>query len=349
MADEQTILKVGGKMFSGWTSVEVTRGIDALVGRFSIALTERWPGQPEEWGIEAGDACELFFGADKVMTGWIDEASYSLDPERHPVTVTGMERTGDLTDCSAIHVPGSWKRRKLEQIAGDLAKPFGISVKAIAPTGAAFAAFALQQGETVFEALDRMARQRGVLPVTTAEGDVELITPGKVSAGYTLEIGVSLEAVTFRNSLADRHSEYLLKGYSSDGKSRPKATAKDAAVARYRPLLIIHDDDSAPGNLSDRAKHEATVRAGRGQQVVATVTGWRAANGQLYRPDRLAPIKAKAIGIDGELLVYSVTYRLDLKGQRTELALAPKEAFSQGVIQAPRKRRRRSTPPPGTN
>ncbi|MBI1408115.1 MAG: hypothetical protein GC145_18540 [Caulobacter sp.] len=348
MADaeqDQISIRIGGKIFTGWKTFTVSVGIDALVGHFQIALSERWPGDPDQWGIEAGDACQLFIGEDKVITGWVDVAEYALDAERHPLTVSGMEKTIDLTDCSAIHKPGSWKGRKLEQIAADLTAPFSIGVKAVASTGAVFATFALQQGEKVFEAIDRMARQRGVLPVTTAEGDLQLIVPGQQAAGYSLELGQTIEAITFTNSLGERFSDYVLKGYSADGATRPKATEKDGGLGRYRPLLIVNDDHSTPANLAARARHEATTRAGRGQQVQITVSGFRDGGGELYRADRRVPVKARAVGIEAELLIYAVTYRRDETGSRTELMLAPKEAFGQLAIPAPAKRRRKSTPP----
>lgn len=347
MVEDQMTLTVGGREYGGWKTISLTRGIDALVGQFSIALSERWPGQVTSWGIEAGDACQIYIGGDLVLTGYIDQASYSIDGRRHPVQVTGSEKSCDLVDCSAIHTPASWKKRSLEQIASDLAKPFGIGVKAVAATAPAFPTFALQQGETVFDVIDRMAKLRGVLPVTTAAGDVELILPGKTPAGYTLEQGVNLEAISFDNDVSKRFSEYLVKGYSSDGKTRPKATAKDGGVGRYRPLLIVSDDASTPASLKTRATYEASVRAGRGQQITAIVSGWRSADGQLYRADRLVTVKAPIVGIDTSLLLYSVTYTADDSGRSSELKLAPKEAFGQEPIAEPPKRRRASTPPPG--
>ncbi|MBI1407291.1 MAG: hypothetical protein GC145_14345 [Caulobacter sp.] len=345
MADDIN-LKVVGQALRGWKSVSVTRGIDALAGPFSLGLSHRWPGAPADWGIQGDDACEVLIGDEKVMTGWIDTPVHSIDPRRHPFTVSGAAKTVDLIDCSAIHTPGSWKNRKLEQIAADLTAPFGIKVKAVASTGAAFPTFALQQGEKVFDAINRMARQRGVTAVTTIDGDLEFIQPGKTAAGYSLIEGENFEVATFTDNRTQRFSEYLLKGYSADGKTRPKATAKDEGVRRHRPLLIVHDDDSTPGNLSDRAKYEATRRAGEGKELVVTVSSWRARNGQLYAPDRLVPVKAPSIGVEGELLIKSVTYLRDaVSGTRAELMLSPKEAFSLMPIPAPAKRskKRRST------
>lgn len=351
MAADEVAMKVGSQIFDGWTYVEADRGIDNLVGAFTLGASDRWPGMPEDWGFAGGDACSLSIGDELVVTGWIDRPRWSIEPEEHPVLIAGLERTVDLTDCSALNKPGTWRNRRLEQIVADLAGPFDIAVTAKADTGAAFSSFSLQQGETVFNAIDRLCRQRAVLPVTTPAGDLEIIQPGQIKAGYELAVGKNLLAASFEDDMSERFSDYLIKGYALDGASRPKASIHDGAVGRYRPLLIVNDDEGAPGSLQQRARLEASTRAGRGQRVTARVRGWRDEKlGELYVPNRLVPVYAPEIGIEGELLIYSVSYRRDAKdGTQTVLSLAPKEAFGPGVIPAPRRRRRRSTPLPGAS
>ncbi|MDP2375305.1 phage baseplate assembly protein [Reyranella sp.] len=339
-------LVVAGKAFAGWTDVDVEVGIDALSGAFRMAFTERWPGQPTAWEIEPGDACEVWIGDDQVMTGWIDRRDAAVTVDSHRLEVTGREKTCDLVDCSAIHRPGSWTGRRLEQIAADLAAPFGIAVTALVDTGAPFARFALQQGETVFDAIERMTRQRGVLPVTTAAGDLAFIRPGEVQAGYGLTLGENLESVSFANDVTDRFSAYHLKGEAADA-SRPSARAADPGVRRHRPLLIVNDDDSTTAGLGERARWEATVRAGQGQTATGEVSGWRDQTGALYRPDRLVPLKAGLLGLDATLLVASVRYSRGDQGSRSTLGLTRKEAYSLLAIPEPSAARRSATTPPG--
>jgi prophage tail gpP-like protein len=328
-------LTIGGRRFDGWKTVSIERSLDALSASFELGLTDRWEGQPDRWEIETGAPCEVFIGGDQVVTGYIDGATYEIDGETRSITVRGRDRTADLFDCSAIHTPGSWKARKLEQIAADLLKPFGLTARALAPTGAAFDKFALQQGESVFEVITRLCRQRGLLAITNEAGELLFTVPGSTAAGYSLELGINIEALKFTNDAADRFSDYHLKGYSRGGDaSRPKASAKDAGVRRYRPLLIINDEAASAASLASRAKWEATVRAGQAQQVEAVVSGWRDANGSLYRIDRLAPVRARLAGVDDTLLVSGVAFTLDSTGSRTRLSLVRKEAFSQEPIPA---------------
>lgn len=352
MADS-VILKVGGQRFEGWTMVTIERGLDSLCGAFTLALTERFPGQPERWAIETGDAFELLIDGDLVFTGWIDRAAYRLGGEDHPVEISGREKTGDLVDCSAIHQPGSWSNRTALQIAQDLVQPFGLSASADVEVGAPFASFALQQGEAVVEALERLGRQRGLLLTTDAAGNLLLTRPGSASGGFALEEGVNLEEIEFVNDGVERFSAYRLVGHDGSDESagsaaaRPSAEATDEGVRRHRPLLIVNDEESTAATLLERARWEATVRAARAQTIMAVVSSWRSAGGALYRPNVLVPVRAPTVGIEAELLVASVSFtRAAEEGTRTTLMLARPEAFSLEPLAAPETARRTAAVPP---
>lgn len=326
-------LKVGGDRYEGWKEVSIETGLDNLSGAFNLALTERFPDQPEKWVIKDGAACEVWIGDDLVSTGYVDEGSNSIGSDSHPVEVSGRDKTGDLVDASAIHTPGTWSNRKLEQIAADLAAPFGVTVKAVTDTGEPFAKFALQQGETVFEAIERMCRMRAVLPTTSPAGVLELRRPGQAQAGYQLRLGENLKSIRHRRSQRDRFSSYILKGQASGddvegAAARPRAEAKDPDVTRYRPLVIVNSEQTTQANLADRAKWEATVRAGRSREVTAVVQGWRAPDGSLYRADVLVQVVADQVGVNEILLVTAVRFTAGERGKLAELTLAPKEAFS---------------------
>lgn len=337
MSDEVT-LTIRGRRFEGWKKVSVERSLDTLCAGFELELTDRWNGQPERWEIEAGDACEVFIGPDKVVTGYVDAPTYAIDATSRGIQVRGRDRTADLVDCSAIHTPGSWKNRKLDQIVAELLKPFGLTVRALKPTGSPFEKVALQPGETVFELISRLCAQRGLLAISDEQGDLLLTTPGSASAGYSLDLGRNLEAVTFTNDVVDRFRDYHLKAHGPAGQgaaSRPKATASDSGVSRYRPLLIIGDDETSTAALAARAKWEATVRAAQGQQVQAVVSGWRDDSGSIYRIDRLVPVRAAPVGVNDTLLVAGVAFTMDETGSRTRLTLMRREAFSQQPVVAP--------------
>ena len=146
-------LKVAGSEYGGWKRIRISRSIEQLAGSFDLAVSELWPGQDYERRILAGDACSVLVDGQALVTGYVDDVSIAHGSTRHEVGVSGRDATGDLVDCSAIKGSGQWASRTLEQIATELCKPFGIKVRAEVNTGKAFNGFALQEGETVFEAL----------------------------------------------------------------------------------------------------------------------------------------------------------------------------------------------------
>ena len=338
---DRPILQVGDQRFEGWTEVQVDRSLDALAGGFSFKMTDRWPDQPEKWIIEAGAACTVLLDSDPLMKGWIDDGDFSIDSDDHPISIAGRELTCDLVDCSAIHTPGSWNGQTLDKIAADLARPFGLSVASGISTGAAFGKFALQQGETVFDALDRMCRMRGLLPTTTPAGQLQFDRPGRVKAGYSLRVGVNAVSARRRTTVSDRFSKYFLKGQASGvdvtgAAGRPKAEASDPGVTRHRPLLIVNSEQSSAGSLAERAQWEATVRAGRSEVVEFLVKGWRPEPGGLFALGELVPVYSSRLRVDDEMLVKDIRHTKDSAGSRSIITLCPPEAFSLLTLPEPK-------------
>lgn len=334
--DDAITLEVGNKRFEGWTEMSISRGIDAIAGSFELSVTDREPGKPDLWTIRAGEACRVLLGGDVVINGWIDSVAPSFSTDMHSIRVTGRDRAADLVDCSAVHKPGSWSGRKLEQIAADLVKPFGLTVTARTSTGAAFKTFALQQGESVWEAIGRLCKFRGLLMQATADGNVEIITPGTRRAPFKLVQGENILSGEAAHDVRDRFSQYILKGQSAgdddaNGKttSQARAESADPAVKRYRPLLVVADEQADTASLKKRAGWEATVRAGRSQTVTLTAQGWRDPAGAIWSPDLVVPVTSSWLGIDGDLLLASLQYTLSAEeGSKTALTLMPREAFS---------------------
>src|SRR3546814_9154109 len=109
--------------------------------------------------------------------------------------------------------------------------------------------------------------------------------------------------------------------------SQARADSADAAVKRYRPLMIIADEQADTATLKKRAAWEATVRAGRSQTVTLTAQGWRDPAGAIWSPDLVVPVSASWLGIDADLLLVSVQYMLSAdEGSKTSLTLIDRKS-----------------------
>lgn len=331
-------LVLGSGIYTGWTSARVTRSLEALSGTFEIGLTEREPGAIRPRSFAAGEACTVLLDGEVVITGWVDDVDPDYAAEQHSIRIAGRDRTGDLVDCSAIHKPGEWRGQKLETIVAELARPFGIPVRVVTDTGAAFARFAIEQGETVYEAVDRACRMRAVLATSTPAGGV-LITRagGGARVPVALERGVNILAGRGRISHRERFSHYIVKGQHPGDDLWPtsmaahlRGEARDPGIARYRPMLLQAEDLTTTRSAADRAAWDANVRSARSRKATITVVGWRAGEaGPLWAPGQTVAVRDEWLGIDRDMLVSGVQFERGERGTTTTLDLAVPGAFDQ--------------------
>lgn len=336
---EAVTLTIAGQRHDGWKSIRITRAIDSMCGEFQLGLADRWADQPSRFALEAGAACSVQVAGETVLTGYIDQLLPTIEAESHGIAIVGRDRAADLVDCSAVHVPGSWKNIGIAAIAAELAKPFGISVVTKAPTGPALRKFALQQGETVQAAIERLCRFAGLLAVSTADGTVEMVAPAESAPVAAIVDGVNLLSGEATHDVSQRFSTYIVKGQASgddhaNGKTvaQPTGRATDPAVKRYRPLIVVAEEQSTTANSAVRARWEASTRAGRGQSAVIVVPGWRDDAGRLFAAGSTVSVTSARLFIDGMMLVQAVTFVLDERGTVAELVVTPPSAWSQLAI-----------------
>lgn len=334
-------LVIDGKVYGGWTRIEVQRGIEQIAGGFVLQLTAKFPGVDVPMQLREGLSCEVRLGYDLVITGYIDDYETEDTDTSSSVRVSGRDKTADLVDCSAIYKSGQWRGVKLAQIVADIAKPFGITVT-VAPgtdTGDVFKRFALEEGEKAFDAIDRACRLRAVLVTSTPDGNLWITTAGTVSSGVRLEEGVNMKKFNSKHSWKERHSEITLKGQvpgddqeNGEAAAHLKAASKDTEINRYRPLVVVAEHGTSNKSLADRAAWEVKVRMGRGKRGGCTVVGWRTGKdgqeGPLWRENTLVHVTSERMNIDRELLLVSCSYQLTEQGKMTDLTFARPEAFA---------------------
>lgn len=334
MADSTLHLLVGGRSYAGWKEVRVQLGMDQCAGGFALGVSERWSGQADDRAIPAGSRCELQLDGETVITGYVDSVRMHMDAGRHSVEVAGRDATGDLVDCSAVRKAGQWRGLRIEQIAAELAEPFGVSVLADVGTGKPLASFALQEGETAFEAIERAARIRGLLLVSDGEGGLVITRAGSSRIATPLVMGQNILEARVALDMRDRYSHYIVKGqapgsdfFNGTAASQIQAVSADPGVQRYRPLIVTNDAPDLAATLSQRALWEANVRAARSHDIEVTVQGWRHADG-LWRANALVPVRAEALRVDAELMISSVVFSLDERGSTTTLRLTRADAYT---------------------
>jgi prophage tail gpP-like protein len=327
-------LLVGGQVHAGWNRIRIHRGLEEISGSFELAVAERWSADVPPLEVRAQDACSVRVDGVTLITGRVDRAAIRYDDRNHAVAVAGRDATADLVDCSAEHSKGEWRNADIAQIARDLAKPFGIAVATAGDVGAPFPVFAIEPGESVFECLERAARQRGVRLLSDGRGGLVVGNAPARSSGAALVEGKNILSLEVANDSSQRYSDYRVLGQQSGtddvngaAAAQVKATSQDAGVQRYRPLVLVDEDQGDIAGFQRRAKWEASVRAARALTATVSVQGWTHAGG-LWHPNTLVRLASPTGRIDRELLVRDVDLVVDERGTTTELVLVPEEAYS---------------------
>lgn len=328
------VLTISNRDYGGWTRISVRRGIDRLAGEFELGLTDRWSGQETPSRIRPGDPCSVALDGDLVITGYIDSVLPEYDAGQHTIQVRGRSKTADLIDCSVIRFPAEWRNRKLEQIAADLAKPFGLKVATTTDTGASFRQFSIDQGESPYEAIEELCRFRGILATDTVTGDLVFARGGTARAKTSLILGQNILRCRATITANERFSEVLVKGQQPGGDfiaalsaAQPMGKATDDGIGRYRPRLIVESVSLDAAAATERARHEAAVRFGRSLAATYTVAGWHDIPGSLWRENHLVRVTDPYLGIDQDMLIAGVVWRMDDTGAVAELNVIRPEAY----------------------
>ncbi|WVR18341.1 Mu-like prophage tail protein gpP [Bordetella phage PY223] len=342
-------LRVNGKIYGGWKQASVTRSINAIAGSFNLSVMDRWEAGAQPWQIFPGDACVLEIDGKALITGYVDAASPSYGPDAHGIEISGRDKTCDLVDCSADVKAYELRSVKLEEIVSSLARPFGLKVVTQADTGAKFESFAIQPGETCFEAIERAARQRFMAVTTNGAGDVVIADIGTQRAADMLVEGRNIKEARAGYDYTDRFSEYIVKGQAAareDGeepsRNAVESTASDPAITRYRPKILAAEMQASDGSAENRAQLEASTRAGKSTKIGVTVQGWTMSNGELWPLNALVTLQSPMLLADDvELLITQVEFSIsDSAGMVADLELMKPGTYLLGRNKGKKKKKK---------
>ncbi len=330
-------LLIDGRLWSGWTAVEVTRSLERGAGAFRLELTERWlePGTGrlvEPRPIVPGTKCEVRLDGDTVVTGYVDLVSVDYDAHHHRLTYQGRDKLADAIDsAAAVDGPFEWQDLDVREIAERLLGPFDIDVwlgVGVGP-GDPFDTFAIQPGETAFEALERACRLRQLLPLANAAGEVVLARVGSQRAAGALVYGRNILQGSIERTFADRHSPVVVRGQGGTvDEVDVEGRVTDPAVGRHRPLLLLAEGKVDRATAAARARWQANVARGRALRVRYRVQGWRGPSGLLWAVNTLCEVDDPSLDLTGTLLVSGVTFRRAREGTTTELELTHPDAYA---------------------
>ncbi len=335
------LLRVDGADYGGWQSAKIKTGVSCKCGEFELQVSELWAEQRTRREIRPGAKSQLLIDNTPIITGYVDDSEPNYSADDLELAVRGRDAAGDLVDCAAIHGTGQWRNQKLDAIARDICKPFGISVSVETDTGAPFRSWQIESGERAADCLERIARHRGVLIASDNNGGIRIMRPSTQRIGTPLVLGQNIKRASGTNSVRDRFSEYIVLGQSELSDTEEpgvstslKASVKDPAITRYRPSIALSDAALDAAALKDLATWLRNVAAGRSLQATYTVVGWEHADG-LWIADRMVSVVDPFLRIERDLYISDVEYSLSNDEALAQITVTLPEAFSLLALPEP--------------
>lgn len=317
--------------YEGWKSVNIKRNLGAIAGAFSLSIVEAWGGQ-----ILPNQPCQVLLNNSPVITGYTDKNIKSISANANTFKIEGRDLTGQFVDCSAIYKTGSWKNAKIDKIIRDLISPFGIPVKFSGDLGNDFSKFVIQQGETVFESIERACKARGLVPTSDFEGNLVITDQTPKKSNDSLIYGKNIKSANQNLTGNERFSKYIVKGSVSGDNWSPnksyniKTETLDETVELYRPLIIIPEGQTDTAAAQARGDFEASIRAAKASEISIETVGWSQENGDLWDVNLIVPVDIPNFGISEELLITECSYNLDSGGgEITKFKLMREDAFKK--------------------
>lgn len=337
---ETAEISVNGKRYRDWESVQVHMAEGEPKHSFKFLVSEGAPLVKTfaEQQIKPGDHCTIQLGGELAITGYVETRQVAYGEKQHGVELTGHSFNNAAAEGSVIHKTMEWKDKSLQQIATDILKPFGLQ---FVPKGAIpntpFPRYNVAPSTTAWEAIETLARQRGVTLGTDLEGNITgrvLWTPGGDQLVEGINILEGREVLTIAMGGGDNAGGVVNltqhggtnKSWGADAAHKPNASATSrtpgAGLGVRAPQVGLNEVPGSKADAQTRADTESVHRDYEKFEVTITVQGWHKPSGGLWRPGVMVHVKSPMLIVDDDLKLMKVDFSQDNKsGTRTVLLL----------------------------
>jgi prophage tail gpP-like protein len=347
--EELATIVINGKEYTNWETVSVQTDYHAAA-RFAVFTVSEQVGTNLTFAalqIKIGDECEVQLAGFKVITGKVFARQAAFDAGSHAVSISVVSNAVEIVHGTTPLKSSQYRGYGFQAIAQGLLEPFGISLSVVNPTSYASKPFKdinLWPGETVFETLDRLAKQRGMYIRDDANGGLVVGGGSTTSAGDFVE-GQNIKSASLTVRDDTIKSTLGVVGQQrgddqTDGEqARKPAAYGDGGYQGYRPHLVVSEEPGDADDMAHRADHENNWLLGRTVECNIVVQGWLGSNGQIYDIESCFTVTSPSLLLDGASLgAQTIIFSQDNSGgTSTTLTLVRPEARTGeiGKVQAP--------------
>ncbi|TWD54548.1 prophage tail gpP-like protein [Agrobacterium vitis] len=331
-AAQAITVTVGGKTYGGFTRVSASACLDKAARTFQLVVAGELNTVATARQFAAGTPVVLRCNGEVWLTGYVDSYRPRISGREASVSIAGRSKAADAIDSAVVDKTTGFQGKTPVEIAKALDK-FGIGFKAV-DAMEAVPRFHVTPGETVFQVVERLARDQGYTLRGLADGGIEFWNAKKTTkrqAGPLIQ-GLNILSADADHNWSRRHSHYHVRGQSAHGMdshaTEMQAVAKDGSVQRYRPTMINCENDTDIGRVRKRATHHRNTRAGRSLSANIEVVGYVDPGGKLWECGNLVYVESPFLNLQQDMLIEQVTIREDGGGMTTSLSLCDPAAYS---------------------
>lgn len=322
-------VKIDQYQISDWESFSIEKSLSTLCGKFEFKMSSALFKK----GINFynGKKIEIYINGIIFMTGYIENFEISLTESEYQISISGREKTCDIIDCNNVLDKNVWYNQTLLTIAKYLCDPFEIDVvTSLQMQKINYAA--IEDSETVFDFLLKLAKQQNVRLNTLQNGNIEIVNTQSNITHY-----FELSEVTnskINGSLEDRYSNYVCKSQYTNNSGDPweeksifiNKKATDENVLRYRSKVFSESNMTAT-ECQKYANWEAQNRAAKSTKFSFSYPAWTK-DGKFISMGDLIHFEGSVINLSDTMIVDTISYKLDTDNYNISISLLDKILFN---------------------
>lgn len=332
---DEVVLKIDGQRWTFWEQIELTLSLDSFDLCAFTSVFE--PGSPtfrSTFKPFSYKPLTVHVDDDLLFSGQLVGVEPKTAKDSKTVECNGYALPAALSDVNAPEsaFPLEFNGMTLQQIAEQLAAPFGITVQFDAPAGAAFRRVKMERQDKIYDFLTTLAKQRSLVISNTPEGRLRFFQ--SIASGVPV---VSLregeqpcQEVTATFSPQSYYSEITGFSKTKTGRRGSRYTVQNPELSTVvRPLSYTAEDVKAP-DLPTAVQARMARMFGNMVAYVVEVPTWRDPKGGLFTPNTLVTLEAPGAMVYNKttMLIRDVVLRQSKAATTASLGLVLPGAFS---------------------
>jgi len=347
-------LEVNGVLYEGFETISYFKSIENLSGTFNfIASSEDTKFLP----FKGQEECRIIINNKPVITGFIENLTYSYDSGSHQIIVSGRDKTADIIDNTVIGNVDFKSSMSLKNLIENVLLLAGIdndTIQVIDLVGdledfKENEIKAAEVGDNMFEYIEKYCRKRAVLLSSNGNANIIITRAGSEQLNGILlnqlnNSGNNIKAAAISYDFTDRYFGYVVKsqgnflsallaGDDGEGLSDLESTngsAIDTEIRRTRLIEFENETSSTNSSNLERAKWEANIRRARSKIYTCNLAHiyYDKKETEIYEPNKLIQVIDDFCDINAIMLIRSVNYQLsNITGTNITLELVAKDSY----------------------